>query len=574
MKKLSLLDFEYHISQTTWSLAQDMVAAGRVRNIREVERHFWVANVEDEEHFYESEVIISPTKIKAFACECWSEPRKYMCVHIAATLLQVRKFLDQRAADKAQVAQAKAAAQSEITRLSIRHVLPAVTFEDLQEFVRDYARRDPDFAQAFKTRFAEVVDGSKKAYHLLLQSVLPKSGKTMRDQDFKRLQRTLQDLGARSQKAEQDGNQGVVVRIAIAMLEVICPLLPQAVPSRKDALLDICQQSMQQLSGFYGTPQTPPELKDLIWNCWFSGAVSGLFPVELQRDIIRKMSEIAVAEPGRFKVISSQYFDGPRPLSTMFIHLYLISLAQKGVDTGPVKILQDLLASRQQTDDTENQAMVRTALLELYYTGCYDAAIQVIDFIKTTFTLSASRRTELDRIRFNIAEVTHDIPAQLGYLKQTYLHYGQQETIERMKALAGKKWPDILQELIKGISGDQSRDKVALLLANEPDNIVFTSWLDQQNDPDLTLRYQQYLPDEFLLPHLVQLMSTHLDNHFGLPAAAYVRDRLMVLAQHTRVELVRQMIKEITRLHATRSGLKDTLEEVWASLRAKRGYFI
>ncbi|MCB0577433.1 MAG: hypothetical protein KDC61_22930, partial [Saprospiraceae bacterium] len=97
MQKLWLKNFEHHISGTTWSTADDLVQAGSVKALREVEKHFWVALVEDEEGGpYEVEVMITPHKIKAFTCECWSAGRRLMCAHIAAALLKLRQFLEQK----------------------------------------------------------------------------------------------------------------------------------------------------------------------------------------------------------------------------------------------------------------------------------------------------------------------------------------------------------------------------------------------------------------------------------------------------------------------------------------------
>lgn len=568
MKKLSLHDFEFHISQTTWSTAQDLVSAGRVHDLREVERHFWVARVTDDEGTYESEVIITPSKIKAFACECWSEPRKFMCAHIAANLLQVRRFLDQRTAEKARKAAEKAAAQSEITRLSVRHVLPAVSLEDLQEFVKDYARRDADFALALKTRFAEMVDGSKKAYHLVLQSVLPKSGKNMREQDFRRLQQTIHDLEARSQKAAQTGDQAIVVKIAMALTEVVGPLVAAAPASRKETLTLVCTRAFEQQAERY-TPTAPPEFRDEIWYNWMNGVTNGFFPVDLRRDVIRKMSEIAALDGDRFKSVSEGYFQGDNAVPDMFIHLYLVCLAKKGVDAGPVKILKDVIAARPAATENDHIAFIRNALLELYYTGCYKAALLTIDYLIHGFALSASRRTELERMRFNIAEATNDIPAQLGYLKQTFMQYGHQDTLDRIKQLAGKKWPALLQELIRTMSAAEHRDKIALLLAGEPDTAVFEAWLDQQADVELTLRYHAALPDAFLLEHLPRLFAAHLNDHFGRPAAAFVRDHLMVLYREKRIDLTKKIIKSVVHQQNGRSGLAETLDEIITGNKVK-----
>ena len=131
-------------------------------------------------------------------------------------------------------------------------------------------------------------------------------------------------------------------------------------------------------------------------------------------------------------------------------------------------------------------------------------------------------------------------------------------------------WPHLLQDLIAAANMQGNRERIALLLANESDITVFCAWLDQQDDSDLTLRYHQTLSNEFLLSHLSRIFSAHLDGHFGLPAAGFVRDRLMVLAQQGRVDLVREIMKQVILQHPERSGLKEALEEVWAKLRARQ----
>ena len=152
LQKLSLNDFEHHISPTTWYAADDLVQAGRVKNLREIERHFWVALVETDEGNYESEVMITPHKIKAYACECFTEGRRLMCPHIAATLIKIRQFFDQREETRRMKAELKPS--NELTRFTVQTALDNATPEALADFVRDFARRDRDFALALKTRFA------------------------------------------------------------------------------------------------------------------------------------------------------------------------------------------------------------------------------------------------------------------------------------------------------------------------------------------------------------------------------------------------------------------------------------
>lgn len=186
MQKLWLKDFEHNISATTWEAADNIVLAGGVKALREVEKHFWVASVEDGEGTYEVETIITPHKIKAFTCECWTEGRRLMCPHIAAALFKLRQFLELK--EEAKKARAEERATSELSRITVVNVLDKVTPEALAVFVQEYARRDRDFALALKTWFAGSVSNAENPFALILDSVIPKNpnDKTFREPDFRR----------------------------------------------------------------------------------------------------------------------------------------------------------------------------------------------------------------------------------------------------------------------------------------------------------------------------------------------------------------------------------------------------
>ncbi|MGI9159769.1 MAG: hypothetical protein ACR2K1_08465, partial [Saprospiraceae bacterium] len=103
MNKYRLSDFEFYIDPSTWNSAQDLLQAGAIRSLREVEKHFWVAAADTPGGALEVEVIITPHRIKAYACECWSENRRLMCPHIAAVLLKVRQYLEQRQEERRKI---------------------------------------------------------------------------------------------------------------------------------------------------------------------------------------------------------------------------------------------------------------------------------------------------------------------------------------------------------------------------------------------------------------------------------------------------------------------------------------
>ncbi|MBK9338688.1 MAG: hypothetical protein IPM98_20015 [Lewinellaceae bacterium] len=213
MQKLWLKNFEFQISPNTWNTAQDLVQAGAVRGLQEVEKHFWVASVMDGEQQYEIETIITPGKIKAFTCECWAEGRRLMCPHIAAGLFKVRQFLEQKT--EARQVKESVVHQEKTGRLSVQNILESAEPEALSEFVRAYSRRDRDFALALKTWFAGAITDSDNPYLLVLDAALPRHAGTraLQNAEIRRLRNTLDDLENQLKNAANAANAPVVFRL-------------------------------------------------------------------------------------------------------------------------------------------------------------------------------------------------------------------------------------------------------------------------------------------------------------------------------------------------------------------------
>ncbi|MBK7936994.1 MAG: hypothetical protein IPJ82_07795 [Lewinellaceae bacterium] len=226
MQKLWLKDFEHHISAATANTADDLLQAGSVKALREVEKHFWVATVEAPDGTFEIEAMITPHKIKAFTCECWTEGRRLMCPHIAAALLKLRQFLEQKTEENKVKAEKRA--KTELNRITISNVLDSATPEALAEFVQEYSRRDRDFALALKTWFAATVSGTENPFALILDSVIPKtvSDKKAKEPDLRRVRQTLDDLIRQLDGAAEEHNFSTAFQIALTIVQKIAPLWP------------------------------------------------------------------------------------------------------------------------------------------------------------------------------------------------------------------------------------------------------------------------------------------------------------------------------------------------------------
>ena len=571
MVKLSLKDFEFHISSTTWSIAQDLVTEGHVHSLQEVERHFWVAKVTDGESTWESEVIITPSKIKAYACECWSEQRKLMCPHIAATLLQVRKFLNQRAEQKEK--EKLATPQMEAVRISVQKVLAEVPVEALQEFVKAYARRDRDFALALKTRFADLVDPGNNTWRALLDSLLPRNGGELKEPDYRRLRSSLADVEDRLRVAEETGDQLVRYRINAAILLALSPVAAAATTARKAALTGICTEAFNRLMALLKEPSLSPELRAHIRSELTDAVFSSTFPMEMHRPVLQYLAPVISSEKAFFDTFSKRFFEQNWPPEPLLLHLYLVCLAQKKQPAGVVKVLKDIVYGAGQNMQ-ELPPLVRNAVLELYYTQSYEAAAAAVQFAIEQFRLSPARKSEMERLQYNIAEAMGDQSGQLRFLQSAYLLHGSSETLDTIQHLSGPDWPTVMQAIIAEAQSQNAPDRIAQILAREGEETVLAAWLEQQSDIALILRYAASVSDPVLKKILLPLFTKHLEDHFGRPAAEFVRDALGLLLPQQRSILVRQLIKALVQAFPQRSGLEDTLEELFdMGKRLKIGNF-
>lgn len=552
-QKLWLKDFEHHISAQTWHAADMLLQAGAVKNLREVEKHFWVAQVTTDDGQYETEMIISPHKIKAFTCECFGEGRQLICPHIAASLLRLRQFLDQRAEERR--VKAEQQVHKERSRLTVLDALENATPEAITEFVLEYARRDRDFALALKTWFAGLVTATENPYLLVLDSVIPK-GKIIREPEFRRLRKTLDDMNMQSESAYNLHNFQTNFQVNAAIIQKIGPFLPTSTENRYTVLLQYYQTSLQHLLTLQQDSNTAQELRDAVWELLFEQGRSAQIPPECERDVIRYLSATA-KESSKFEQFNRLFDETPAPASTFILHLFVAALAERGAATAVVRVLEDF-------GDQPEKA--KNAILALYYLHYWEAVTLASEAFLKKEGLPPAWHRELEDILLYIAEQTGDIQRQQMLLRQRFLLSGSFELYEKLKLLSGADWLDIRQELTNTLQARGERYKLAAMLALDKDLDALAKLLDQEGDIRQFQRFETlFLPDEhiFVRDRYVALLGDYLGEHFGPPAAAYVRQHLATLLQKGEPELVREIIQFITARFPDRPSLPDELAELF-----------
>jgi hypothetical protein len=567
MQKLSLKDFEFHINPATWNTAQDLVQVGAVKNLREVERHFWVASVETEEGVFETEMIITPQKIKAFTCECFTEGRRLMCPHVAATLFKVRQFLEQQSEARKEKAARKEA--SALSRLTVQTALEHATPEALDAFVRDYARKDRDFALALKTWFAADVTISENPFALILSSLIPKNSKpqAMREPEFRRIRKTLDELEVQRLSAEEHGNHRVVFQISSALLNYLLPLLPKMEENRQEQFLPYCRQALQSLIAL-DTAIVSPELRENAWETVYTLGAKGLYFNELLRDALRFIGP-AFSNKQKFEQIREHFDQTPYPAPAFVLQLFLIALSQHKMPAAAlVRVLDDYRSL---------PAQIREAILQLYYLKYWDATSELIEhFVKNQVFIGAQRR-EMEDILFFIAEQTGDHTRRNRILQERFIQTGQFDYFNKLKSATAKKWPTYLAQILGALKQKGDIKTIAAVLAAEEKREELANLLRMHDELPLVQRYEDLFLETdkgFVRERYTTILSEYLREHFGRQATAYVRDRLVGLVAKGATGLAKEIIAELTLRFEERQTLSEELHELFPKNKRKDAFYL
>ncbi len=559
--KLWLKDFEHNISSTTWAAADDLVQAGRVKALREVERHFWVASVEDKEATYEIEVIITPHKIKAFTCECWTEGRRLMCPHIAAALLKLRQFLEQK--EEARKAKAEQRASSELSRITVVNVLDKATPEALAAFVQAYSRRDRDFALALKTWFAGAVSNAENPFALVLDSVVPKNpqDKAFREPDFRRLRTTLEDLNKQLAAAQEEHNYPTVFQLAATILQKINPLLPKLEGQKRLQLLHQSQAAFFHLSKLQDE-NVSPELRESAWSAVLEMAEQQNFPPEMTVPVLLFLNR-EVANEAKFRRISAIFDQSPSPAPPFVMQLFIAALAQRNSPEAVIRVLEDY---------AESPATIRDAIVVLAQARLSEAAFRAGEHFLEKVKFTLGQRRELEDTLLSIAKNSNDPARQINLLWRRFRQSGNFDFFDEMKIIAGKDWPAERKRRLAELRKQGDERTTAVVLAAEGQKAELAELLEKQEDLKQFQQYENlFLPEnkQFVHNRYVELLSVFLGEHFGRPASEHVRAALAGLMQKGEQELVLDIIRTLTARFPDRPSLPEELAEMFPKSKRK-----
>jgi hypothetical protein len=558
VQKLRLKDFEHHIPAATWQAAEGLLRAQAVRQLQEIERHFWVATLADGARQIEAEVIITPSKIKAFACECWPEGRRLMCPHIAAALVKIRQYLHQKAQERE--AQTQAAEEARARRLNVDNILARAETSDLAAFVRHYAERDATFALALKAYFAGRMAGSDEHYIAVLKSAFPKDDKArpLRPTEMRRARLALDTLMARA-NAE---HPMAAFRISAAVLQQLTERTALAAPPQRDEWLGYCRQALQRLTD---SEHLAPEQREQAQRLLMDVFIQGPFPQELVLDTLRFLARAARDENG-YQHIRRQFDQAAYPIPTPVLLLFGAALAERHQPETLQRVLEAHL------DEPERMANILETLAQA---GYHEATVSAGVVLLEKACLPLRQQLALESRLIASAETGGDSTRLASLLRRRFCRQGDAPTLARLRQISSADWPAERERLLAELRTRNAYDKAAMVLAEEKDFEALAALLRERADVNALQPYEDlFLPQhaDFVREIYIEALGRYLNEHFGKQSADHAREYLTALVQKGQQALATQIAQALVDRFPERTYLPETLAEAFP--KAQRPSFI
>ncbi|MFZ4633163.1 MAG: SWIM zinc finger family protein [Saprospiraceae bacterium] len=554
MQKRWLKDFEFYINPGTWNAAQDMVHDGRVRALKEVEKHFWVAFVDEPPETYEVEIMLTPHKIKAYTCECWATAgRKLMCVHVAAALLKIRHFLQKDTAVEPPVTEKKGQAAA---KLSVNSILDQADPEILAKFVQDYARRDRDFALALKTWFAGQFSGADNYFLLVLDAAVPRMPMTrpLRNTELRRIRKTLDALQLQLDNAIAVGDYPLAFSICDAIMQRIPPLLGRLQEHGPVSLDDVVEYVNRRVLD-WPSAQLSPELNAKRRTAVLDWYMKPGFPLSLQRPVVRFLAGHAddQAYYNSLRELFDRHNDNPAVL-----RLFLAALSQRNMPEAVVRVLDNSPLS---------PSDISLNLRVLQQTGYSEAAAHGAAHFLQHLPLSQNHRKELEDIMLVQAEKDGDRRLLTKIMQERFLEHPAPDNLARLKKVCEPDtWPDVRRQLIQALRKGDMRNALLGLLAGEHLQEALAEELADEKDLAQLQRFEDRLLPEYepaLRARYAALFDEHLKEHFGRQASVYVRNAIGSLLQRRHTGLAVAVVRDLMQRYPDRSTLGEELAELF-----------
>ncbi len=552
-----LKNLENHLKESWLLSGEELHEEGAVSGLVELERNLWVGRVKDRE----VEVQLSPSRVKAYSCDCPEFKKEKGCGHIAAALFYLRNLLRQRLEVKEPVK--KPLSDKKISFLQHLQLIPS---DDLIDFVRDYARQNRPFALALKARFTGSLplEDRREKYLELLDSAITGIRNKKDQVGFRgalQLAQVVRELLNQAEEAISGNHPKEASILLTSVLEKVGPLARKT--TGKDNKL---QQTLKD--GFALFKQIlllkpAPELLQMIWEFCMGESRKFIYRQSpIQADYLNLLGELAPSLGkteellGHFKAINSDLDpkDPNRPDILILIHKLLV------LQGDVTKIQENLL------DHLHEPSLVLYAVEEALATGHWKKARFLAEKgLESSNTSALSGRLEEHLFELALKEKDREAVIQFGvsrFLQSKKPHY-----LEHIRKFARKEWPQLAEELLEKLEAQpyslHKRDAIARLMYDEGRFDSLFQYIVRLQSLDLLQQYGKQWPPERAEEAerlFMEILPGYLNNHLGRKPSQRVREVLENLFEAGMNEVADKLLARFRTDFSARQSLMEELE--------------
>lgn len=561
MKKIFLLqELELNLEESIFLQGDQLVDYDKVLRLQEIERHLWVAEVE-ESQLFEVEIKISPSKVLAYTCDCDRFKSEGICQHIVAVLIKIRRKKNVAREKKA----AKPKRKSTHKKLTTNIILEQVSNEELQAFVRQYAKTNRSFAIALKTRFASNVSSldSKEKFSQLLESAINHNRKPDRSISMRGSQKILKvlaELQAQIEDAIALEHYHEAISIAQSIIEKTSPIIKKLSHNREI----ISDNITEAFDAFNKIAQLnrAPALREAIWNYCLeesdkiiyraSNVDHYFFKILLQLSESKEDGEILIQA---LEHQIAKYKKEQRPLSTIL--LTQINVLEK---MGSKKDVKQLI-----NDNLDQPDVLFFAIHQ---------SLQKKDWKKAKLLAKEGmkmkslkdERFKLEQILLQISRNEGNSKAIAKYARSIFLRTMEIGSYRLLKENFDQDWTEEYKKLVQQITAlpfsERRRDIIASMHLEENDQNALLEYLQKTGSIDLLIGFDTSLFPEYKeeLKELYQrLLTGYLKNHLGRKTSQRIRDCMQHLKEIGQDRLAEELVENFRSEYPERHTLMEEL---------------
>lgn len=525
----------------------------KVTSLYESERNLWVAEVDG----FETEMQISPSRVKACSCECGVFLKEKMCGHVAAGLLALRKRISEKKARKSNVAGPGKTYQ----KLTVNAILDQVGKEELSAFVRHYASTNRNFSIALKTRFAgavPMVDNTEKYRQVMdsvIKSALNKNGR-ISSPGTKQILATGEDFlgqATDSMALEHYVESWSVLKV---LIEKVVPAINRA-DFEKAALLEFSQAVFTLLEQLVGQP-IPPTLRLEIWQFLLVMAVRPIYRGYDQLVPIFKQLLLMADDKSKFESLLSLIDQELKRSATLsdIHHQQLVAckwavLQKRGFGKTYKTYEQEVLASPEQV-----LFHVATAVKH----GLVDVAKSLgVKGLAVSSHRLFQYRLKMDLL--NIALQENDRDRVAAYAKDCFVYSGNVKYLRQCKQHHSGDWEAVFEEIENDIRQLDSRDKnqhLADLYGEDKRISELKKLVLEIGTVDFTMQVDRYFLPDFqkdLKEVYTQVLDQYFSTHLGIKPTQKMMDLFAHLRKLGAPSLVDQLASFVRKNYPNRLDL-------------------